>query len=58
MNDNVLNRQFLETGSEEALSLLMQVHYEPIRAYITKIIGNPHDADEIRAPATSTRKGP
>ncbi len=47
MNDNVLNRQFLETGSEEALNLLMQEHYEPIRASVTKIIGNHHDADEI-----------
>ena len=47
MNDNVLNRQFLETGSEEALNLLMQKHYEPIRASVTKIIGNHHDADEI-----------
>ena len=47
MNDNILNRQFLETGSEEALNLLMQKHYEPIRASVTKIIGNHHDADEI-----------
>ncbi|MDE0084446.1 MAG: sigma-70 family RNA polymerase sigma factor [Candidatus Poribacteria bacterium] len=47
MNDNDLNQQFLETGSEEALNLLMQEHYEPIRASVTKIIGNHHDADEI-----------
>ncbi len=47
MNDNVLNRQFLESGSEEALNLLMQKHYEPIRASVTKIIENHHDADEI-----------
>lgn len=47
MNDNDLNRQFWETGSEEALNLLMQKHYEPIRASVTKIIENPHDADEI-----------
>ncbi len=47
MNDNVLNRQFVETGSDEALSLLMRKYYEPIRASVTKIIGNHHDADEI-----------
>ena len=47
MNDNVLNRQFLESGSEEALNLLMQKYYEPIRVSVTKIIGNHHDADEI-----------
>ena len=38
---------FLETGSEEALSLLMRKYYEPIRASVTKLIGNHHDADEI-----------
>ena len=38
---------FLETGSEEALSLLMRKYYEPIRASVVKIIGNHHDADEI-----------
>jgi len=47
MNENVLNRQFWETGSEEALNLLVQKHYEPIRASVTKIIGNHRDADEI-----------
>ncbi len=45
--DDVLHRWFLETGSEEALSLLMRKYYEPIRASVTKIIGNHHDADEI-----------
>ncbi len=47
MNDNVLNRQFLETGSEEALNLLMQKHYKPIRAYVFTILENDQDADEI-----------
>ena len=35
------------TGSVEALSLLMEKYYEPIRASVTKIIGNREDADEI-----------
>ncbi len=45
--DDVLHRWFLETGNEEALSLLMQKYYEPIRASVTKIIGNHQDAGEI-----------
>ena len=45
--DDVLHRWFLETGSDEALSLLMRQYYEPIRASVTKLIGNHHDADEI-----------
>ena len=47
IESNTLHRWFLETESEEALSLLMQKYYEPIRAYVTKIIGDHHDADEI-----------
>lgn len=47
MCDNDLNRQFLESGNEEALNLLMQKHYKWIRNSVTKIIENPHDADEI-----------
>ena len=47
IESNTLHRWFLETGSEEALSLLMQKYYEPIRAYVTKIIGDHHDADGI-----------
>ncbi len=35
------------TGSEETLRLLMKKYYEPIRASVTKIIGNREDADEI-----------
>ena len=47
MNDNVLNRQFLETGSEEALNLLMQKHYKAVRAHVFRIVENDQDADEI-----------
>ena len=47
MCDNDQNRQFLEFGNEEALNLLMQKHYKWIRNSVTKIIENPHDADEI-----------
>lgn len=47
IEDDALHRWFLESGSEEALSLLMQKYYEPVRASVTKIIGNYHDADEI-----------
>ena len=45
--DDVLHHWFLETGSDEALSLLMRKYYEPIRASVTKIIGIHQDADEI-----------
>ncbi|MDE0635245.1 MAG: sigma-70 family RNA polymerase sigma factor [Candidatus Poribacteria bacterium] len=47
MNDNVLNRQFLETGSEEAQNLLMQKHYKAVRAHVFRIVENDQDADEI-----------
>ena len=47
MNDNVLNRQFLETGSQEALNLLMQKHYKSVRAYVFRFVENDQDADEI-----------
>ncbi|MDE0482226.1 MAG: sigma-70 family RNA polymerase sigma factor [Candidatus Poribacteria bacterium] len=47
MNDNVLNRQFLETGSEEALNPLMQKHYKAIRAHVFRFVKNDQDADEI-----------
>ena len=47
MCNNDLNRQFLESGNEEVLNLLMQKHYKWIRNSVTKIIGNHHDADEI-----------
>ena len=47
IEDDALHRWFLESGSEEALSLLIWKYYEPLRASVTKIIGNHHDADEI-----------
>ena len=47
IEDDALHRWFLESGSEEALNLLMQKYYEPVRASVTKIIGNYHDADDI-----------
>lgn len=47
MADDVLHRQFLETGSEEALRLLMQKHYKPIYNRVFAILQNPQDADEI-----------
>ncbi|MDE0313263.1 MAG: sigma-70 family RNA polymerase sigma factor [Candidatus Poribacteria bacterium] len=47
IEDDALHRWFLESANEEALSLLMRRYYEPIRASVTKIIGNHHDADEI-----------
>lgn len=47
MADDILHRQFLETGSEEALRLLMQKHYKPIYNRVFAILQNPQDADEI-----------
>lgn len=47
MVDDALHRQFLETGSEEALNLLMQKHYKAIRAHVFRIVENDQDADEI-----------
>ena len=47
MDDNVLNRRFLETGSEEVLQLLMQRHYKPIYGHVYAILKNHQDADEI-----------
>lgn len=45
--DDALHRWFLETSSEEALHLLMQKHYGPIRAHIFALLKNYQDADEI-----------
>ncbi len=38
--DDALHRRFLETGSEEALSLLMEKHYKAIRAHVFRIVEN------------------
>ena len=45
--DDDLVQRLLETGSEEALHLLMQKYYKPIYAYVFNILKNHQDADEI-----------
>ncbi len=47
MDGDALHRWFLETGSEEALNLLMQKYYKPIYDHVFAILRNHHDADEI-----------
>ncbi len=47
MEDDTLHRQFLKTGSEEVLNLLMQKHYESIYGSVFSILRNHQDADEI-----------
>ena len=37
----------METGSDEALSLLMEEHYKPIYNYVLSILEDRQDADEI-----------
>ena len=47
IEDGALHRWFLETGSEEALRLLMQKYYNPICSHVFAILKDHQDADEI-----------
>lgn len=47
MDDVVLNRWFVTSGSEEALELLIQKHYKQIHNFVYVLLRNHQDAEEV-----------